>query len=63
MLCSLTKLNETNVESVNSLEEEIGHVLLAYSCYDLKLAKLTEQELTRIQEVENELGLVLVAVG
>ena len=63
MLCSLsTKIKPETLQAIQSLEQELGKTLLAFSCHDLKPAHLKDEELAKIKEVENKLGLSLVAV-
>ncbi len=63
MLCSLSsKLTEDHLQSIRSLEEEIGKTLLAFSCHDIKPSSLNENELSKIQKLEKDLSISLVAV-
>jgi hypothetical protein len=63
MLCSLSRLDNEKISSIESAEKKIGKTLLAFSCRDLAPANLTEEELSLIKETEKKLGVVLVAVG
>ncbi len=64
MLCSLsTKLSAEDLKAINSLENELGTPLLAFSCRaDLKPAAVSPDQLAKIQALESKLGLSLVAV-
>ena len=64
MLCSLsTKLGAEDLKAINTLENELGTPLLAFSCRaELKPADVTTEQLAKIQALENHLGLSLVAV-
>ena len=62
MLCSLSRLDDTKIKTIQSLEQKLGKPLLAYSCYSLAPADLTQDELKQITEAEQKLGLALVAV-
>jgi hypothetical protein len=61
MLCSLSKLDNEKIKSIESAEKKIGKTLLAYDCHDTP-AKLTEQEIAILGETEKKLGVVLVAL-
>ena len=63
MLCSLSSLETTSLDTVKTLEQEIGRTVLAFSCHSLAPAELTDQQLRRLQEVERELGVALVALA
>jgi len=62
MLCSLSKIESTSLEAIQSLENNLGKTLLAFSCHDLNPAKIKDEELKQIHELEKKLGIVLVAV-
>ena len=63
MICSLSsKVEGTNLQTINNLEKDLGKTLLAFSCHDLKAASLNADELKKIQDAENKLGVSLVAV-
>lgn len=62
MLCSLSKIESTSLEAIQSLENDLGKTLLAFSCHDLNPAEIKDEELKRINELEKKLGIVLVAV-
>ncbi len=64
MLCSLsTKLGAEDLKAINTLENELGTPLLAFSCRaELKPADVNTEQLAKIQALENHLGLSLVAV-
>jgi len=62
MLCSLSRLEDQQLQEIQSLEQELGKNLLSYTCRDLTAAELTEAELEKIRDLEGKLGLSLVAV-
>ncbi len=62
MLCSLARLDNEKIASIEATEKKIGKTLLAFSCHDIAPAKLTKEEITAIGEAEKKLGIVLVAV-
>jgi len=62
MLCSLSKLDNEKIKSIESAEKKIGKTLLAFKCHDTAPAKLTQQEFAVLEETEKKLGVVLVAV-
>jgi len=62
MLCSLTRLNDQDLEQIRSLESELGQTLLAFSCHAASPAVLDMETLAKVQALENKLGLSLVAV-
>lgn len=51
-------LDQSGVEKIKSLEEELGVVVVAYK---QAAADLTEEALAKLRAVERELGVVLVA--
>ncbi len=62
MLCSLTKLSETDLKEINLLETEIKKPLLAFACHNVRPAQLSDDEMERVQTLEKKLGMSLVAV-
>ena len=62
MLCSLSKLDNEKIKSIESAEKKIGKKLLAFNCHDTAAANLTQEEIAIIGETEKKLGVVLVAV-
>jgi hypothetical protein len=62
MLSSLSQLTPAQLESVKSLEKELGKTLLSYSSYDVVSDDLSESELQKVRELEKSLGTILVAV-
>ena len=62
MLCSLSNLKPKDLETIKSMESELGQTLLAFSCKDIKVSAVDADKLAKIQELENRLGLSLVAV-
>ena len=63
MLCSLSKLDNEKIKSIESAEKKIGKRLLAVNCHDTAAAKLTQEEIAIVSEAEKKLGLVLVAIS
>lgn len=62
MLCSLSKIERSSLEAIQSLEKDLGKPLLAFSCHDIHPAMVKAEELEQINALEKKLGLVLVAV-
>jgi len=62
MLCSLSKVESTDLEAIQGLEKDLGKALLAFTCHDIKPAVIKDEELEKINELEKKLGIVLVAV-
>jgi len=62
MFCSLSNLEQTNVDEIKQLESELGITLLAFSCHSAKPSVLDKKKLEKIQSAESRLGLSLVAV-
>jgi hypothetical protein len=62
MLCSLSNLNNQDLEQIQSLEAELGKPLLAFSCHRTAPAMLAKTELDKIQNLEKKLNISLVAV-
>jgi hypothetical protein len=62
MLCNLSKLDEGELDEITRLERELGHPLLAFSCYSAEPARLSGDELAKVKELETKLGISLVAV-
>ena len=63
MLCSLdTKMTTETHTAITALEKDLGKVLLAFRCHNIKISELSESELQKIRETEDRLGLSLVAV-
>ncbi len=62
MLCSLSKIESTSLEAIQSLENDLGKTLLAFSCHDINPAEVKDEELEQINALEKKLGIVLVAV-
>lgn len=63
MLCSLTNLNDQDLNAIQELEASLDKPLLAFTCRTYEAAELTSEELGRIQDLENRLGISLLAVG
>ena len=62
MLCSLSIIDSTSLEAIQSLENDLGKTLLAFSCYDINPAGIRNEELEQINKLEKKLGIVLVAI-
>ena len=63
MVCSLdTQMTPEMHQRITALEQDLGKILLAFRCHDMKPSELSESELQKIREIEMELGLSLVAV-
>ena len=63
MLYSIAhSLSPEDVSRLQSLEQELGKHVLAFSPRPLKHSSLSESELQRLQQLEKELGVALVAV-
>ena len=62
MMCSLSKLESKELEAIQSLEQEMGRPLLAFSCHDIRTAELEAEQLAKIRDLEAKLGIYLVAV-
>ena len=63
MLCSLSNLNDNGIESIKSLETDLGSPVLAYSCHDYAPAQLSDDQLSKLRSLEEELSVALVAVS
>ncbi len=63
MLCSLaTKLDQGQIEEIETLAKDLGTPILAYSCYQADAAPIDDGQIGRIKELEGKLGVALVAV-
>ena len=62
MLCSYSKTENIDLESIQGLEKDLGKTLLAFSCQDVKPAELKDEDLAKINDLENKMRIVLVAV-
>jgi hypothetical protein len=62
MICSLSKLSETDLNEINQLEAEINTPLLAFSCHDIKTAILADEDFSKVVNLEKKLGINLLAV-
>ena len=62
MLCSFSNLDNTNLEVIQSLEKELGKMLLSFSCHDIAPEVIDDEALSKISALEKKLGVVLVAV-
>ncbi len=63
MLCSIaTKLSESELGEIASLENDLGIPVLAFACHSLDPADLSPESLERVKALEDRLGVALVAV-
>ena len=63
MLYSISQtLRPEDVSQVQSLEQEIGKNVLAFSPQPLQHSNLSSEEIVKLQELEKKLGIVLLAV-
>ena len=62
MLCSFSALDDAKLEAIQSLEKDLGTVLLSFSCQDIAPAVIDDEALSKISELEKKLDVVLVAV-
>jgi hypothetical protein len=62
MLCSISKLDDSQLEQITLLEKDLGKNLLSFTCHDVVVAEVEDFELEKIQELEAKLGVALVAV-
>jgi hypothetical protein len=62
MLCSISKLDDSQLEQITLLEKDLGRNLLSFTCHDVAVAEVEDLELEKIQELEAKLGVALVAV-
>ena len=62
MLCSLSHLDNSIIQQIQTLERELNQTLLAFSCHNLNPALVDADKLVKIQELEKKLGISLVAV-
>ncbi|HTX68030.1 MAG TPA: hypothetical protein VMH50_02655 [Thermoleophilia bacterium] len=63
MLCSLaTKLDQGQIAEIESLAQDLGTPILAYSCYQSDAASIDDTEIGRLKALEDRLGVALVAV-
>jgi len=54
MLCSLSKLDDSQLGQIESLEKELGKTLLSFTCHDIKPAELKGDELEKIKNLEKK---------
>ncbi len=62
MMCGLSRLDESKLAAIRTVEQKIGKAILAYDCHDIKPADLNSDEMKQLAETEKKLGVVLVAV-
>ncbi len=62
MLFNLAQLDVATLKSIQSLEQEIGQTLVAFTGIEATPAQVSEADLTLIQALESELEVTLVAV-
>ncbi|HEY5168715.1 MAG TPA: hypothetical protein VIK03_04890 [Thermoleophilia bacterium] len=63
MLCSLaTKLDQGQLQEIESLEKDLGTPILAFACHQMDAAPIDAAQVDRLNELEDRLGVALVAV-
>ncbi len=63
MLCSLSnQLGPLELDEITKLEQEMGHPLLAYTCFTAEPAQLSAAQLDKLKDLEAKLGVTLVEV-
>jgi hypothetical protein len=63
MLCSLaTKLDQGQIEEIESLAKDLGTPVLAFACHQSDAAPIDDAQIGRLKELEGKLGVALVAV-
>ena len=63
MLCSLaTKLDQGQIQEIESLEKDLGTPILAFACHQMDAAPIDTAQVDRLKELEDRLGVALVAV-
>jgi hypothetical protein len=63
MLCSLaTKLDQGQLQEIESLEKDLGTPILAFACHQMDAAPIDAAQVDRLKELEDRLGVALVAV-
>jgi hypothetical protein len=63
MLCSLaTKLDQGQIEEIESLAQDLGAPILAYACHQADAAQIDDAQIERLKQLESRLGVALVAV-
>lgn len=55
------ELDDSQLQDVQGLEDELDSVVLALEPSTLQLASLSEAQIARLKAVESELGLLLLA--
>ena len=62
MLCSFSTLDNINLDAIQTLEKELGKMLLSFSCHDIEPAVIDDESLSKISALEKKFGVVLVAI-
>ena len=63
MLCTIaTDITDNTLQTINNLEKDLGKILLAFKCHDLKPSMLSCEEISKVEEIEKKFGVSLVAV-
>ena len=63
MFTSLAQtVDSKTLEEIHTLENEIGHPLLAFTFYDIEPARLDGNTLTKIKKFEEDRCICLLAV-
>lgn len=63
MIYSIAQLSADQLHSIQDLEKETGHCIVALRTFPGEPVELSGDELSLLQSVEEALGLTLVAVG
>ena len=56
MLCSFSQLDNPRLEAIQALENDLGKMLLSFSCYPIESEEIDDQELSKISEFGNKIG-------
>ena len=63
MICSLSNVENVDLNKIKAIEKDLGVTLLAFSCHDTAMATVDAEVLKKIQALEKDLGVSLVAVN
>jgi hypothetical protein len=59
MLCSLaTKLDQGQIQEIESLEKDLGTPILAFACHQMDAAPMDAAQVDRLKELEDRLGVL-----
>jgi hypothetical protein len=62
MICSLSNVENINLDKIKAAEKELGVTLLSFSCHDITAETVDAEALKKIQALEKDLGVSLLAV-